>query len=86
MGMTAAELSERMDGAEFDEHMADYVLSPWGDTRDDVRTAAIMEVVANSAGGKLTRQKAFQSINLDGKREPEAMSEEQMMAALRMLK
>ncbi len=85
MGMTAAELHDRMSGDEFLEHLADWQLSPWGQDRDDFRTAAIMEVVNRShKGGKLTRKKAFESLHMDGPRQKPEMSEAQIKGALGM--
>lgn len=86
MCMPASELNERMTGEEFAEHYADYCLAPWGEERDDVRAAAIMEVAARSQGGKLTRKEAYDTLSMDkAKSEPVKMSEDAMKAALRML-
>lgn len=71
MGMPVSELDQRMSGDEFMDHLADYALSPWGDEREDIRTAAMMEVVARAQGGDLTRRQAYDSISMDGKKQEE---------------
>lgn len=75
-----------MSGAEFLEHLADYRLSPWGEERNDLRAAAQMSVVSASQGGKLTRKKAFESLQVERRpyTGPE-QSDEQMKAMLRKL-
>ena len=84
MGMPVSELDQRMSGEEFMDHLADYALAPWGDEREDIRTAAVMEVTAAAQGGKLTRREAYDSISMDRK-EPVEQSDDQMMAMLRRL-
>lgn len=55
MGMTAAELADRMSLEEFLEHAADYALDPWGEGREDLRMGILAATVANAAPGKKKR-------------------------------
>ena len=86
MGMPVSELDQRMSGEEFMDHMADYRLSPWGDEREDIRTAALMEVIAASTARiTLDRQQAYDSISMDGKKhEAPEMTDAQIKGVLGM--
>lgn len=87
MGMTVAELDQRMSGEEFLDHLADYSLAPWGEEREDIRRAAQMVITAAAQGGKLTRRQAYDSISMDGeKREQEDMTDAQIKGVLGMWK
>lgn len=84
LGMTVEELRDRMTSAELTEWRAWYELEPWGEEREDIRTAALMEIIGATFGGKLSRRKAFNSLRMHGEQMPE-QTEEEMKAVLRML-
>jgi len=86
MGMTADELAERMSGDEFLDHMADMNLGVTEAERDDVRAAAIMELLAAMIpGAKLDRKRALKSLLPRSHDVPQEMPDHIMMAALRVL-
>lgn len=90
MGMPVPELDQRMSGEEFLDHMADCRLLECERERDDIRTAALMVIFNNAQGGKLTDAQALdllrvEHVSADAPSGPPQMSDEAMMAALRML-
>lgn len=52
LGMTVAELGERMDSREFSEWMAYYKMEPFGQDRGDIGHAITASVVANANAPK----------------------------------
>jgi len=85
MGCTVDELDQRMSPEEFADHCADFRLIEKEAERDDIRTAALMEVIAQSQGGKLTREKAFNSIvPAKARIRPPVMTEQQLIGVLKM--
>jgi len=55
LGMTVAELSERMDSRELSEWMAYNNLEPFGEERADARSGIVAATIANVHRGKNTR-------------------------------
>lgn len=50
LGRTLHELGQTMSSSEFADHWQDYVLSPWGEKRDEIHAALISQTIANYAG------------------------------------
>lgn len=54
LGMTVAELSQRMDSRELSEWMAYFGIEPFGEERADLRAGIVASTIANVNRGKNT--------------------------------
>ena len=57
--MTVADLAERMTAAEEAHWIALYKLDPWGEQRDDMRSALISQLIHNSNSRKPKKLEDF---------------------------
>jgi len=80
LGKTLREI-EAMDAREFAEWQAYYAIDPWGDQREDLRTAMVCQLVS-AFGGKPPPLRDFMPFADEARKEREPISAEALSGVL----